>query len=52
MNTNEVTMDAVPFNKYHLKLIAYCSGCPLVTGYVIGSVTIALSVMGTQISMT
>jgi len=52
MNTNTVTMDAVPFNKYHLKLIAYCSGCPLVTGYVIGSVTIALSVMGSQIAMT
>lgn len=52
MNTNQVTMDTVPLNKFHLKLFAYCAGCPLVDGYVLGSVAISLSIMSTQIPMS
>lgn len=48
----QVTLDSVPFNKYHLKLIAYCSGCTLVAGYVIGVVAISLDVMQKQIQMS
>lgn len=48
----QVTLDTVPFNKYHLKLIAYCSGCTLVAGYVIGVVAISLDVMQKQIQMS
>lgn len=52
METKQVALDAVPFNRYHFKLVAYVSGCTLVTGYVIGSVSIALAVMQKQMDMS
>lgn len=49
---NKITIDEAPFNKYHLKLVAYCAGCPFVAGYVLGTVAISLSVMNTRIPMS
>lgn len=52
MSAKKVTIDEVALNKYHLKLIAYCSGCSIVAGYVVGAVAISLSTMSKQMPMT
>jgi Sugar phosphate permease len=45
-------MDELPMSPLHWKVFACSLGCPLVDGYAIGIIAIALSLMGKQIVLT
>lgn len=51
-NTKQIPLDELPMTKFHWKVFICSLGCPLVDGYAIGIIAIALSLMGTQIHLS
>ena len=52
MQAKTITVDQVPFGRFHLKMFGWCAGGPFLTGYVLGDVAIGLSVMSGQIEIS
>lgn len=48
----KITMDEVPFNRFHFRVFACCAGCPFLDGYVLGVIAVSLSIMQTQVPMS
>lgn len=47
-----VTVDEVPFGRFHAKLMFWCGGGALMAGYAVGNIAIPLSVMSGQIPIS
>lgn len=51
MNKEMYTMDSVPFNKFHLKVISYTTGGSFVDGYILGIIEFALISVAAYMNM-
>ena len=51
-HTETMTVDQVPFGRFHLKMFGWCAGGPFLTGYVLGDIAIGLSVMSGQVEVS
>lgn len=47
-----ISLDEVPFGRFHAWMTACCAGGPFVTGYVLGNIAIALPVMSDTIEVS
>jgi Arabinose efflux permease len=51
-DTKQIPLDELPMSPFHWKVFVCSLGCPLIDGYAIGIIAIALSLMGKQIQLT
>ena len=51
-HSKTMTVDQVPFGRFHLKMFGWCAGGPFLTGYILGDIAIGLSVMSGQVEVS